>query len=248
MRQCSGERPRCRRCVHRKIQCHYATEWGETNPQAIRRKLDTLQTKAAIDQEFIQLLRTLPQHDAQQAFEKLRSGTDLVTILNHARTGDPLFQVAVSPETKFRYEFPYRSEMPPSYIANNPYLNSIVYEATSLYSQAEQRESRLVSDITSDKYHSLYVMPFHAGQVVEPRLSDARPSRWTTICSDDMLMRDLLAVFFRCEYQFTSAFHKDLFLEDMTAIRYDFCSSLLVNVVLAYSCVRTNWLRCGTVG
>lgn len=127
--------------------------------------------------------------------------------------------------------------MPASYTANNPYLNSIVYEAISLYSHAEQRESRLVSDIASDKYHSLYVMPFHAGQVVEPRLSDARPSRWTTICSDDMLMRDLLAVFFRCEYQFTSAFHKDLFLEDMAAIRHDFCSSLLVNAVLAYACV-----------
>ena len=52
------------------------------------------------------------------------------------------------------------------------------------------------------------------------------------------LMRDLLRVFLRCEYHFTAAIQKDLFLEDMAAQREDFCSSLLVNMVLAYSCVR----------
>lgn len=50
-------------------------------------------------------------------------------------------------------------------------------------------------------------------------------------------MRDL-GVFLRCEYQFTSAFQKDYFLEDMASHRAEFCSSLLVNVILAYSCVR----------
>jgi hypothetical protein len=51
-------------------------------------------------------------------------------------------------------------------------------------------------------------------------------------------MRDLLNVFFRCEYLFASVFQKDYFLEDMAAQRQDFCSSLLVNITLAYSCVR----------
>lgn len=73
--------------------------------------------------------------------------------------------------------------------------------------------------------------------MIEPLLSDAKPSLWTSVCNDDELMRDLLIVLFRCEYQLTAAFHKDLLLEDMTARHTDFCSLLLVNVLLAYACV-----------
>ena len=89
-----------------------------------------------------------------------------------------------------------------------------------------------------EEHKSFYLKPFHAAQVVNPRLSDVRVSAWTAVCDDDMLLRDLLRVFFRCEYEFTAAFQKDYFLEDMASNKSEFCSSLLVNVVLAYSCVR----------
>ncbi|KXH40931.1 hypothetical protein CSIM01_08418 [Colletotrichum simmondsii] len=89
----------------------------------------------------------------------------------------------------------------------------------------------------SQEVQSIYVRPFHAAQIVEPRLSDAKISWWTTVCADDPLMRDLLKVWFRCEFQFSAVFQKDLFLEDLVAQKQDFCSSLLVNIVLAYACV-----------
>jgi hypothetical protein len=79
--------------------------------------------------------------------------------------------------------------------------------------------------------------PFHAAEVIDHRLFDVKLSLWTTVCNNDILMRDLLSVWLRCEYHFTAAFQKDLFLEDMGAQREDFCSSLLVNVMLGYSCV-----------
>jgi hypothetical protein len=83
-------------------------------------------------------------------------------------------------------------------------------------------------------------MPFHAANVVEPLLNDVKPLDWTSVSKDDALMLDLLAVWFRCEYSFASAFQKDFFLEDMASHSQDFCSELLVNVVLAY-CWR-EWL------
>ncbi|KAM5350843.1 hypothetical protein ACJ41O_007348 [Fusarium nematophilum] len=133
--------------------------------------------------------------------------------------------------------------MPETYAHNNPYLDSLVYEAASIYSAdqsssfSEHNPSRVIAHMGSEDHQSLYLKPFHAAQVIEPRLSDAKPSLWTTVCGDDVLMRDLLEVLFRCEYQFTAAVQKDLFLEDMAARQQDFCSSLLVNVVLAYACV-----------
>lgn len=77
-------------------------------------------------------------------------------------------------------------------------------------------------------------MSFHAANVAEPLLSDANPSNWTSVSKDDALMRDLLAVWIRCEYSFATAFQKDLLFEDMASHSQGFCSELLVNVVLAY--------------
>jgi hypothetical protein len=96
--------------------------------------------------------------------------------------------------------------------------------------------SGLHAKLSSADYQSLYLKPFHAAQVVDPLLSDVKISLWTAVCDDNMLMRDLLAVFFRCKYHFTAVFQKDYFLKDITTKRNDFRSSLLVNAVLAYAC------------
>ncbi|GKU05642.1 nitrogen assimilation transcription factor nit-4 [Fusarium langsethiae] len=123
---------------------------------------------------------------------------------------------------------------------DNPYMKSLIYEAASLYSYGDGPELTTpsgVTDLASEEQRSLYLKPFHAAQVFEPLLNDAKISRWTNVSKNDILMRDLLRVMFRCEYQFTAAFHKDLFLQDLVAGRKDFCSSLLVNAILAYACV-----------
>lgn len=190
------------------------------------------------------LLKSLPEREAQDVLRRIRSGADITTVLSHVRAGNLLLQLAVTPETRFRYEFPYRSQMPDDYIQDNPYLDSLIFEGSSLFPPAQysngpdHHTSNSLNSLESAEYRSLYLKPFHGAQVMDPRLSDARPSFWTTVCSDDRLMRDMIAVFLRCEYQFTMIFHKDYFLEDMAAQRHDFCSSLLVNIVLAYSCVR----------
>lgn len=197
-----------------------------------------MQDQAETHMEVIELLRTLPDREAQVVLGKIRSGTDMTTILNYIKAGNILLQMAVAPETCFRYTFPYLSEMPVEITKDNVYLESLLYEAASLYPSDEQaKPPGLPAGLESEESRSLYLKPFHAAQVVDPQLADVRVSPWTAICDDDALMRDLLGVFFHCEYHFTAAFQKDLFLQDMAAQRKDFCSSLLVNVTLAYSCV-----------
>lgn len=176
--------------------------------------------------------------EAEHVFQRIRSGADVTTILNHISVGNVLLQMAVVPETRLRYVLPYRSEMPKAFVVNNPYLESKIYEAASLYSNPSPFTAFNHGDsLGSDEYQNLYIKPFHSAEMIDPLLTNAKPSLWTAVCNDDVLMRDLLSVWFRCEHHFTSAFQKDYFLEDMTAKQNDFCSSLLVNIVLAYSCV-----------
>lgn len=81
-------------------------------------------------------------------------------------------QLAVTPESRICYEFPYRSEMPNDYVLHNPYLESLVYEAASLYS-LERNPETLIQNPKSATFQSLYLKPFHAAQTIDKRLADA---------------------------------------------------------------------------
>jgi hypothetical protein len=82
-------------------------------------------------------------------------------------------------------------------------------------------------------------MPYHAAEMIDPRLSSVRAAKWTSVTTDNALVSKLLAVFLQYEYPRTRVFQKDLFLDDLVQGKTDFCSSLLVNCILANAAVRS---------
>lgn|SRR5688572_2714471 len=133
--------------------------------------------------------------------------------------------------------------MPEVYVLNNPYLDTVIHEGASLYTSNNRKLGSLpmsrdaVRRRSDGESKSIYVMPFHGARVVDSLVDDVKPSEWTDVCKDDKLMRDLLGVWLQCEYSMYIHHTEDYFLEDMASGEKNFCSSLLVNVVLAYSCV-----------
>ncbi|KAF3003189.1 hypothetical protein E8E13_009462 [Curvularia kusanoi] len=113
--------------------------------------------------------------------------------------------------------------------SGSPYLDTVMFEPNS------QQATSTVATLSHD---ALYVKPYHAATLVEPRLDNAKPSVWTNVNHDDSLLREILAAYFMHEYHLFPIFQKDYFLEDMAATEPDkptqFCSALLVNAVLAY--------------
>ncbi|KAH8657914.1 putative C6 transcription factor [Xylariales sp. PMI_506] len=192
--------------------------------------------------DLFKLLRDLPSQDAATIMQRIRSGADASSLVKHVAAGNLLLQLSLEPETRMRYEFPYMAEMPASLLSDNPYLDSLIYEGVLLYSDhhpqetSSERTSSLLQKFGPSQYQDLYLKPIHAAELIDPRLSSVKPSMWTSVCSDDDLMRNLMAVLFRNEFSFAVPFQKDYFLEDMAAQRGGFCSPLLVNTVLAYAC------------
>ena len=221
----------------------------------MKRKYSQLQSRMSPYEKLFELLKSASEQDAQHMLGKVRSGLDVDTLLSRVAEGDLLMQLSTVPETRYRYKFPYISTMPESLlIGHNPYLQSLIYEATDIYpSPKEPGPSKESSSLGSMSFQSInmphrqeheptmhmaiYLKPFHAAHVVDPRLSNVKISSWTSVCDDDTLMQNLLADWLLCEYQTSAAFQKDLFLEDLATGREDFCSSLLVNVILGYACV-----------
>lgn len=73
------------------------------------------------------------------------------------------------PETRYRYEFPFQKKMPASLrIQDQPYLNSIIYEATSVAPAATFHHP------TGEFRNPQYLKPYHAATIVDTRLDTVK--------------------------------------------------------------------------
>ena len=182
------------------------------------------------------ILKSRPKLEAFSILERIRNGVDIQTILRHVKDGDLLLQLSLIPETRYRYEFPYLTDMPSFLdVPNNPYLSSLIYENTFKLITSKQLPTD--SNNGEAEYQNMYMIPYHAVKIIDRRLDAAIVSKWTAVSADDVLLRKLLEAYFLFEFTSLPCFHKDSFLEDLVACRHHFCSSLLVNAVLAAACV-----------
>lgn len=161
--------------------------------------------------------------------------------MQHLSTADLLLQVRLVPETRHRYEFPYSTQMP-AYLQlpSNPFTQSLFYEWNERDSADPTSTRSLSNTSANERYQDQYLKPYHAATIVDTRIHDVVPSRWTNVKADDGFMRQLLHAYLLQEYDWFSFFVKDYFLDDMLSGSVNFCSRLLVNVVLAVGCVSFN--------
>ncbi|KEQ68599.1 hypothetical protein M436DRAFT_58083, partial [Aureobasidium namibiae CBS 147.97] len=239
--KCDGTRPTCQPCSIRDVVCVYAAEPDAPPIIALKRKYEaaSVENRPNViskqpNQELFEYLRSSDACHANNVFQRIRSGHDLENILSFIESGDLRKQLDLQPETRFRYELPYVKHMPPELVINNQYLDTLLHDTASLrLTDSESREARPSMSLPQ----IVYLRPFHAAHVIDPLIESAKPSLWTSVCQDDDIMRRLLRNHFLCEFNFMSALQKDLFLENMNGQHGEFCSSLLVNAVLAYACV-----------
>jgi hypothetical protein len=172
--------------------------------------------------------------DAATIFQKVRRGADPRSLLQNIEVGDVILQLKVTPDTRFRFEFPWKAGMPESLLAHeNPYLGSLLYEAAF----TTKDSAPAAADSLQNRFMPQYLKPYSAAKLVDRRLDSIKPSKWTNVSDNDELMRELLRLYFMHEYSWFGAFHMDHFLDDMASGSTLFCSSLLVNAVLAYAYV-----------
>ncbi|KAK5656410.1 hypothetical protein OQA88_4791 [Cercophora sp. LCS_1] len=79
-------------------------------------------------------------------------------------------------------------------------------------------------------------------QILAPEIPEMRvpPGTWTTITGDATLVQHLLSLYFCWEYPTFASLSKEHFLKDFMDGRPRYCSSLLVNALLALGCRFSN--------
>ena len=188
--------------------------------------------------QFIETLATTQETEAVGLVQLLRQGVLVDSILKRMQGGDLMLQSRLPPETRLRYDFPYRKEMPAALqVQTNPYLNTLLYESAYLGAQSSSKGGESHPSSDPAPLASPYVKPYAASKLIDSRLRDIKPSFWTNVSKDDAFLQTALELYFLYEYHFFSGFHRDLFLDDMLSGSEQYCSPLLVNAVLALACV-----------
>jgi hypothetical protein len=214
--------------VARDTECRY----GETEARQIRRRYQELKDKRTAQEELYDMLQTMTEQDAADVFRRIRNGAKAEALVRHVQEGSLVLGLSVAPETRIRYEFPYMATIPAA-LRESIYFRSHDFDALQTLDSAPSfaTHANLVAR------QSNYAKPLFAAEMVDPLLAEARPSQWTQVSSNDLLLRKLLEGYFMFEYPWDFIFHKDYFLEDMVSGNNRFCSSLLVNALLAKACV-----------
>ncbi|KAL7907447.1 hypothetical protein GGI35DRAFT_456337 [Trichoderma velutinum] len=233
--RCSGTRPKCLLCSQKGIDCHYTSaNANETNSAVLKRKFREVKEKTGDYEEFYEAIQSMPAADSQAIFRLVRQGANIKTVLRQIKEGSLLLQLSVAPETRRRYEFPFVTTMPAALLtADNLYLKSVIYEATFHDNNQQQLNIPLNLSSRTGSPQYIYTQPYHSAEIVNTRLSTVDISRWTAVTTDNELMRALLHAYFLYEYSSYTIFQKDIFIQALTDGNEQFCSSLLVNAVLA---------------
>ncbi|UKZ74079.1 hypothetical protein TrVFT333_001735 [Trichoderma virens FT-333] len=235
--QCDEGQPlQCSQCLKRNIRC----QWPDVESTRITKaKYAEMRERSQIYEELFRVMQTKNDGVAAGLLQRVRNGADIASLVRYVQDGDLLAQVALVPETWTRFSFPYGTEMPSFLLQRyNPYLDTLIFQGLITPPEPQQRrpENRTGLSGLGIQYH----VPYLTADLVDPQIDEARPSQWTQVALTDDMLRTLLKSYFLYVYPTLPFFHKDYFLKDMVAGGNRFCSSLLVNAVLAAACHASN--------
>ncbi|KAF5677558.1 nitrate assimilation regulatory nirA [Fusarium heterosporum] len=233
--RCNGGKPQCSACRARKLECVYRLPSDTEHRDKYEALLE--HHPAAV---VYRAIRTRPRAEALEIVRRIQSGIDAETLSRQLSSADLLLQVQLEPETRSRYRFIY-SPLMPEYLQtrDNPFMKSLIHE----WSERDDASSIAVPRRLEDDlgHRAQYLRPHHAAAIIDSRLDEIVPSKWTNVNASDTIMRSFIRAYFLQEYDWFTFFHKDYFLDDMIKGSRTFCSPLLVNAVLAVGCQCRNY-------
>lgn len=173
--------------------------------------------------ELFALLRTEPQHVAQDILRRIRLGNDVRTVLadvtsSGAQEHDSVGEIDLS----------------------DPTINSkrVQFQRQESYEGADDKDAStnqirngLVDSLISPEAVLRALKP---GQTVWPGVA----KRWTRLTENDALVSHLIHVYYEHQQWVCDFNDHGMFLESFSGQSdSDFCSELLVNAILANACV-----------
>ncbi|POS83075.1 hypothetical protein EPUL_004409 [Erysiphe pulchra] len=235
---CDGQKP-CRRCLAKEVQCNYVIPAHQSKEQ-LRGELKELKLKEKQQERLITALLSNDYSESQ--LEQLRNGKPVTEVLEGSETliSDP--EVSRNDSDIFQKEIAYdtssvkgKASLVTTTIINDNNKNEPNINIHNYPEQSNYQPHSGNSTITSKG-------PDSVGQIRNEGLDLnilSKATGWTILSSDEIWINHLLMLYFCWEYPLFSPLSKDHFLEDFKIGNQRYCSSLLVNSILAAAYSKT---------
>lgn len=172
--------------------------------------------------EVFALLRTEPQHVAQDILRKIRDGLDVRAVLDQLNsadidgTEDMIDVFDLSDPTITSHNVPIKR-----------------HEGTSASTIANSHQ------MIPDGYVDTLMPPGLVASVMSPsdEVWPGVAQRWTRLTNNDELVAHLIHMYYEHQQWVCDFNNRHLFLEDFSSGETNMCSELLVNAILANACV-----------
>lgn len=169
------------------------SEPSRPQPQAPEPRYEDTDKHLSAYEELYRILQSMSEEQSVNALKRIRTRRDVHAVLRELRQADILLQLKTVPEDRLRYNFPFYQAMPTFILnSNNPYLRSPIYETP--FALPSHGSPAGTTDDTP--FSGPYMRPFSAADVFDPLIDKAPVSNWTTVSSDNVLLRRLLKTYF----------------------------------------------------
>ncbi|KAK1702184.1 hypothetical protein BDP67DRAFT_422706, partial [Colletotrichum lupini] len=220
--KCDGARPACRLCVSSQASCVYTVAEGTTQREAQKRKLISISVAHENSQRVLELIRENRDGVADDITRKLQESDDLQHSINLIADASLLLPKFHEGQGKF-----YNKSKVAEQLMIQPLMYGICFQEIQGLGDGCLRPSD-------------HIMPI---------------SRWTKISRADTTLTHLVNAFWTWNNTLSHLIDRDLFVSSLESIdssansdrNGQFCSSLLVNAILAVSTLYANKVVLGSV-
>ncbi|CAO2647272.1 Nn.00g081940.m01.CDS01 [Neocucurbitaria sp. VM-36] len=265
--KCDGNRPVCTCCFQKDTECVYELGPNEKPSQAMKRKNEEMQGELSNLRQLYDFLRLRPEQEAMEIMRRIRANPPntspsqrIQELADFVRHGDLLIQHQSTATPSTFSNVPGQSvTLPPLRLAlespsnldshNLPFPGILSMGSDGPTSQRRRctpdvdvsaRQSSLPAPTSLEAIlHPSPAIMTHP--TTEPQLASAK--NWTTVTSDINILADLLSAWTVREYSYYHYLDREAFLDDMASGRTDYCSSLLVNALLASACFHSSAIK-----
>ncbi|KAI0127424.1 hypothetical protein BJ170DRAFT_694222 [Xylariales sp. AK1849] len=235
--KCDAERPTCSGCHSKGLECQYDDD-PETTPHAnLKREYRRMEQQQQDLLELFKMLKDRPESDANVILERLRSGTEIHSLISFIKEGDLVGELqkssvaSVLPQEHHSTEVMLNINHPQAYPPLPPLNKSSAQlglkEKNILNLDPEEEDSVAAEEVLNAKSlerpHRYY----------DDRLREVDASRWTKVTNQNVVVANLLSLYLSWDHATLRTLDEDYFLDQISTGGTDYCSPLLVNAMLA---------------
>ncbi|KAI8627220.1 hypothetical protein F5Y19DRAFT_477789 [Xylariaceae sp. FL1651] len=233
--KCDGHRPSCSPCRSRGFRCEFKDKPNETAYTDLKRRFHELEQQHMELVELYDMLKSRPEAEAYTILQRLRSKADVHSITSSIKEADLLVQHEPT-STSSRGSSSSQPSFTTETLLNIHHPNAYPQQPLPNGETADSRPQTISMSGTTLEEHKF---PPHKD------MRDARANQWTTVTNNDHMLANFISLYLSWDHASLRLFDEDYFLEQMVAVRTEYCSPLLVNAILAVATLNYSAIDAG---